>query len=49
MKVTVFSTYELQQFKASGGDEFIVMNGPDQQYLAGRVMAPTAGSGGRTE
>jgi len=46
MKVTVFSTYELQQFKASGGDEFIVMNGPDQQYLAGRVMGADGGIGG---
>jgi N-acetylneuraminate lyase len=45
VKVTSFSSYELQQIKATGGDEFIVFNGPDQQYLAGRVMGATGGIG----
>ncbi|MBD2846629.1 dihydrodipicolinate synthase family protein [Paenibacillus sp. IB182496] len=46
MKVTSFSTYELQQFKAAGGERFMVFNGPDQQYLAGRVMGASGGIGG---
>lgn len=40
------STFELQQFKAAGGEEFLVFNGPDEQYLAGRVMGADAGIGG---
>ena len=31
--MTSFSSYELQQLKAAGGDDFIVFNGPDQQYF----------------
>lgn len=46
MKMTTFNVYELQQFKALGGDRFIVFNGPDQQYLAGRIMGADAGIGG---
>jgi len=45
IKITTFSTYELQQFKALGGDRFIVFNGPDQQFLAGRAMGADAGIG----
>jgi len=46
LKITTASTYELQQFKRYGGDEFAVFNGPDEQYLAGRVMGADAGIGG---
>ncbi|WP_135552401.1 dihydrodipicolinate synthase family protein [Paenibacillus cymbidii] len=46
IKITTFSTYELQQFKAIGGDRFVVFNGPDQQYLAGRAMGASGGIGG---
>ena len=46
MKTTSFSTYELEQFKAVGGDDFVIFNGPDQQYLAGRVMGASGGIGG---
>jgi N-acetylneuraminate lyase len=46
MKMTTFDTYELQQFKAIGGERFVVFNGPDQQYLAGRIMGADAGIGG---
>ncbi|SDD90584.1 N-acetylneuraminate lyase [Paenibacillus sp. UNCCL117] len=46
IKTTSFSTYELQQFKAAGGPSFMVFNGPDQQYLAGRVMGASGGIGG---
>ncbi|TBL75243.1 dihydrodipicolinate synthase family protein [Paenibacillus thalictri] len=44
-KVTSFSSYELQQIKATGGENFVVFNGPDQQYLAGRSMGADGGIG----
>jgi N-acetylneuraminate lyase len=46
MKMTTFNVYELQQFKAIGGERFLLFNGPDQQYLAGRIMGASAGIGG---
>lgn len=46
VKITSPSPYELQQFKAIGGDQFLMFNGPDEQYLAGRVMGASAGIGG---
>lgn len=46
VKITTESTYELQQFKKIGGEDFILFNGPDEQYLAGRIMGAEAGIGG---
>lgn len=46
VKITTASTYELQQFKSIGGNDFIVFNGPDEQYLAGRIMGADGGIGG---
>ncbi len=46
VKNSSLSTFQIQQFKAAGGDDFIVFNGPDQQYLAGRIMGAEAGIGG---
>lgn len=46
VKNTTLSTYELQQFKRWGGERFAVFNGPDEQYLAGRVMGACGGIGG---
>ncbi|THF77318.1 dihydrodipicolinate synthase family protein [Cohnella fermenti] len=46
IKTTTASTYELQQFKAMGGESFLMFNGPDEQYLAGRIMGADAGIGG---
>lgn len=46
IKISSESTYELQQFKAAGGADFLVMNGPDEQYLAGRSMGADGGIGG---
>ncbi|WP_268239495.1 dihydrodipicolinate synthase family protein [Paenibacillus nasutitermitis] len=46
LKITTASSYELQQFKRHGGDNFAVFNGPDEQYLAGRVMGACGGIGG---
>jgi N-acetylneuraminate lyase len=46
VKNTSMSTYQVQQFKQAGGADFIVFNGPDEQYLAGRSMGAEAGIGG---
>lgn len=46
VKCSSASTFELQQFKAIGGADFLVFNGPDEQFLAGRVMGADAGIGG---
>ncbi|MBD2848659.1 dihydrodipicolinate synthase family protein [Paenibacillus sp. IB182496] len=46
LKITTPSTYELQRYKALGGTRFTVFNGPDEQFLAGRMMGADAGIGG---
>lgn len=45
IKTTALNVFELQQFKAIGGSSFHVFNGPDQQYLAGRIMGASGGIG----
>lgn len=46
VKISAESTFELQQFKAAGGNDFLVLNGPDEQYLAGRSIGADGGIGG---
>lgn len=46
VKISAESTFELQQFKATGGNDFLVLNGPDEQYLAGRSIGADGGIGG---
>ncbi|CAK4852403.1 unnamed protein product [Aphanomyces euteiches] len=46
VKITTMNSYELQQFKVLGGEDFMVFNGPDEQYLAGKIMGATGGIGG---
>ncbi|MCU6713235.1 dihydrodipicolinate synthase family protein [Paenibacillus sp. J5C_2022] len=46
VKTTSPSSYELQQFKTVGGEDFLLFNGPDEQYLAGRIMGADAAIGG---
>lgn len=46
VKISSESTYELQQFKEAGGEHFLVLNGPDEQYLAGRSIGADGGIGG---
>lgn len=46
VKISSESTFELQQFKAAGGKDFLVFNGPDEQYLAGRSIGADGGIGG---
>lgn len=37
---------DIQMFQAEGGDDFIVFNGPDEQFVGGRVMGADGGIGG---
>ncbi len=39
-------SFQIMSYKALGGEDFIVFNGPDEQYLAGRVMGADGGIGG---
>lgn len=38
--------HDIMRFKQAGGEDFIVFNGPDEQFLAGRLMGADAGIGG---
>jgi len=46
VKMSGESTFDLQQYKVAGGDDFLVFNGPDEQFLAGRIMGADGGIGG---
>jgi len=37
---------DIQKFKAAVGEDFVIFNGPDEQFIAGRVMGASAGIGG---
>lgn len=37
---------DIQMFVAAGGDDHIVFNGPDEQFISGRLMGAKAGIGG---
>ena len=37
---------DILRFKLAGGRDFIVFNGPDEQFIAGRLMGADAGIGG---
>ncbi len=37
---------DIQMFKAEGGDDFVVFNGPDEQFVSGRAMGADGGIGG---
>lgn len=46
VKISSESTFELQQFKAAGGESFLVFNGPDEQFVAGLSIGADGGIGG---
>ncbi|WP_127531162.1 dihydrodipicolinate synthase family protein [Paenibacillus kobensis] len=46
VKMSGESTFDLQQYKEAGGEDFLVFNGPDEQFLAGRIMGADGGIGG---
>lgn len=37
---------DIQMFCAAGGEDYIVFNGPDEQFMSGRVIGAKAGIGG---
>lgn len=37
---------DIQMFCAAGGEDYIVFNGPDEQFISGRVMGAKGGIGG---
>lgn len=37
---------DIQMFKAAGGEDFVVFNGPDEQFVSGRVIGADGGIGG---
>lgn len=38
--------YNMERFRTIAGDDFIIFNGSDEQYLGGRIMGANAGIGG---
>lgn len=46
VKNTSMNAFSIEQFKKTGGRDFIVFNGPDEQFLAGRIMGAQGGIGG---
>mgnify|MGYP004613847239 FL=1 len=39
-------TQDIQMWKDEGGPDFVVMNGPDEQFISGLAMGATGGIGG---
>ncbi len=37
---------DIQIFRAAGGEDWVVFNGPDEQFVSGRAMGAAAGVGG---
>ncbi len=46
LKNSTFNAYQILQFRKVAGDDFVIYNGPDEQYLAGRLMGADGGIGG---
>lgn len=46
VKNSSMPTMDIERFKKTGGDNVIVFNGPDEQFVAGRIMGADAGIGG---
>lgn len=40
------SVQDILRFRMAGGDDMAIFNGPDEQYLAGRMMGASGGIGG---
>lgn len=37
---------DIQMFKAAAGDDYVIFNGPDEQFMSGRVIGAEGGIGG---
>lgn len=46
VKNSSMPTQDIQLWKDLGGEDFVVMNGPDEQFISGLAMGATGGIGG---
>lgn len=46
VKCSSEAVHDILRYKEAGGEQFLVFNGSDEQYLAGRMMGADAGIGG---
>lgn len=46
VKNSSMPTYDIELWEEVGGDDFVVMNGPDEQLVSGLAMGATGGIGG---
>ena len=46
VKNSSMPTYDIQGFVRDGGEDYIVFNGPDEQFVSGRAAGAKAGIGG---
>lgn len=46
VKNSSMATQDIQMFKMIGGEGFTVFNGPDEQFIAGRIIGADGGIGG---
>lgn len=46
VKNSSMPTYDIETWRRLGGEDFAVFNGPDEQYVAGRVTGASGGIGG---
>ena len=46
VKNSSMPTQDIQMFKMEGGPDFVVFNGPDEQFISGRAMGADGGIGG---
>lgn len=46
VKNSSMPTQDIQMWKDEGGEDFVVMNGPDEQFISGLAMGATGGIGG---
>lgn len=46
VKNSSMPVFDIQGFVRDGGDDYIVFNGPDEQFISGRVIGAKAGIGG---
>ena len=46
VKNSSMPVFDIQGFVRDGGDDYIVFNGPDEQFVSGRVIGAGAGIGG---
>ena len=46
VKNSSMPTQDIQMFKAAAGEDYIIFNGPDEQFVSGRVIGADGGIGG---